>query len=703
MDVYGTKQIRNVVLLGHGGAGKSTVAEALAYLTGVTKRMGKISDGNTISDYDKEEIKRQFSISTTMVPIEYQGAEGKVKINLLDTPGYFDFVGEVEEAVSVADAAIIVVNCKAGIEVGTEKAWELCEEYRLPRIIFVTNMDDDHASFRELILKLEKQFGRKIAPFQVPIRENEKFVGFVNAVKMEGRRFTNLSDYEECEIPEYTKKNLGIIRDALIEAVAETSEEYMERYFSGEEFTQDEIYTAVQTNVCQGNIVPVMMGSGINCQGFHALLNAIDRYFPSPDEAGECIGVDVSNGERFTAKYNDEVSLSAKVFKTVVDPFIGKYSLMKICTGVLKPDSTIYNVNKDAEEKIAKVYVLRGKEVIEVPELKAGDIGAVAKLAVTQTGDTIALRTAPIVYHKPKISTPYTYMRYTAKTKGDEDKISSALSKLMEEDLTLRAVNDAENRQTLLYGMGDQHLDIVVSRLLNEYKVEIELSKPKIAYKETIKKQSDVEYKYKKQSGGHGQYGHVKMRFSPSGDLTKPYEFATEVVGGAVPKNFFPAVEKGIQESVGRGPLAAYPVVGVKAVLYDGSYHPVDSSEMAFKTAAIQAFKKGVMEAGPVLLEPIMSLKVTVPDAYTGDIMGDLNKRRGRVLGMTPMSGGRQIIEADIPMSGLFGYCTDLRSMTGGRGDYSYEFARYEQTPSDVQEKEVAARAAKVAENNAED
>ena len=373
MDIYGTKQIRNVVLLGHGGAGKTTVAEALAYLTGVTKRMGKVADGNTISDYDKEEIKRQFSITTTMVPIEYEGAEGKIKINLLDTPGYFDFVGEVEEAVSAADAAIIVVNCKAGIEVGTEKAWDLCEEYKLPRIIFVTNMDDDHASFRELILKLEKKFGRKIAPFQVPIRENEKFVGFVNAVKMQGRRFTNLSDYEDCEIPEYTKKNLGIIRDALIEAVAETSEEYMERYFSGEEFTQDEIYTAVQTHVCDGSIVPVMMGSGINCQGFNALLNAIDRYFPSPDK-GECVGVDVSNGEHFTAKYNDEVSLSARVFKTIVDPFIGKYSLMKVCTGTLKPDSTLYNVNKDTEEKIAKVYVLRGKDVIEVPELKAGDI-----------------------------------------------------------------------------------------------------------------------------------------------------------------------------------------------------------------------------------------------------------------------------------------------------------------------------------------
>ena len=694
MDVYGTKQIRNVVLLGHGGAGKSTVAEALAYLTGVTKRMGKVSDGNTISDYDKEEIKRQFSISTTMVPIEYQGAEGKVKINLLDTPGYFDFVGEVEEAVSVADAAIIVVNCKAGIEVGTEKAWELCEEYRLPRIIFVTNMDDDHASFRELILKLEKQFGRKIAPFQVPIRENEKFVGFVNAVKMEGRRFTNLSDYEECESPEYTKKNLGIIRDALIEAVAETSEEYMERYFSGEEFTQDEIYTAVQTNVCQGNIVPVMMGSGINCQGFHALLNAIDRYFPSPDEAGECIGVDVSNGERFTAKYNDEVSLSAKVFKTVVDPFIGKYSLMKICTGVLKPDSTIYNVNKDAEEKIAKVYVLRGKEVIEVPELKAGDIGAVAKLAVTQTGDTIALRTAPIVYHKPKISTPYTYMRYTAKTKGDEDKISSALSKLMEEDLTLRAVNDAENRQSLLYGIGDQQLEVVVSKLLSRYKVEVELSKPKFAFRETIRKKVEAPGRYKKQSGGHGQFGDVKMSFEPSGDLETPYVFEEKVFGGAVPKNYFPAVEKGVQECCVKGPLAAYPVVGIKATLLDGSYHPVDSSEMAFKMAATLAFKKGFMEAGPVLLEPIASLKVVVPDKYTGDVMGDLNRRRGRVLGMNSLHGGKQEIVADVPVSELYGYNTDLRSMTGGIGVYSYEFSRYEQAPGDVQKKEVEARAA---------
>ena len=693
MNIYGTKNIRNVVLLGHGGAGKTTVAEALANVTGVTKRMGKVADGNTISDYDKEEIKRQFSISTTMVPIEYAGAEGNIKINLLDTPGYFDFVGEVEEAVSVADAAIIVVNCKAGIEVGTEKAWDLCEKYRLPRIIFATNMDDDHASYRELILKLEKRFGRKIAPFQVPIRENEKFVGFVNVVKMEGRRFTNLSEYEACEIPEYTEKNLGIARDALMEAVAETSEEYMERYFSGDEFTQDEIYTAVQTHVSEGNIVPVMMGSGINCQGFNALLNAIDRYFPAPDYF-ECVGVDVSTGERFTAKYNEDVSLSARVFKTVVDPFIGKYSLMKVCTGTLKADTTIYNVNKDTEEKVGKLYVLRGKDAIEVSEIKAGDIGAVAKLNITSTGDTIALKTAPIVYHKPEISTPYTYMAYAAKTKGDEDKISSALARMMEEDLTLKAVVDAENRQTLLYGIGDQHLDVVVSKLANRYKVEIELSKPKFAFRETIRKKVEAAGRHKKQSGGHGQFGDVKMSFEPSGDLESAYVFEEKVFGGAVPKNYFPAVEKGVQECCLKGPLAGYPVVGIKATLLDGSYHPVDSSEMAFKMASTIAFKEGFMKATPVLLEPIASVKVIVPDKFTGDVMGDLNKRRGRVLGMNSIHGGKQEIVADVPMSEMFGYNTDLRSMTGGIGEFAYEFSRYEQAPGDVQKKEVEARAA---------
>ena len=693
MNVYGTEQIRNVVLLGHGGAGKTTVAEALALLTGVTKRMGKVPDGNTISDYDKEEIKRQFSISTTLIPLEYEGEDGPIKINLLDTPGFFDFVGEVEEAISVADAAIIVVNCKAGIEPGTERAWEMCEKYNLPRLIFVTNMDDDHASYRELVVKLETKFGRKIAPFQLPIRENEKFVGFVNVVKMGGRRFTNLSDYEECEIPDYVQKNLTIARDALIEAVAETSEEYMERYFLGEEFTQEEISTALRTHVIEGDIVPVMMGSGINCQGFKVLLQAIDKYFPSPDHF-ECIGVDVSTGERFTAKYNDDVSLSARVFKTIVDPFIGKYSLMKICTGTLKGDTIVYNVNKDTEEKIGKLYILRGKDQIEVQELRAGDIGAVAKLTVTQTGDTMAVRTAPIVYHKPQTSTPYTYMAYKAANKGEDDKVSTALAKMMEEDLTLKVVNDAENRQALLYGIGDQQLDVVISKLQSRYKVDVTLSPPKFAFRETLRKKVKVQGKHKKQSGGHGQYGDVIMEFEPSGDLETPYVFEEKIFGGSVPRNYFPAVEKGLQECVLKGPLAGYPVVGLKATLLDGSYHPVDSSEMACKMATILAFKQGFMEANPVLLEPIASLKVTVPDKFTGDVMGDLNRRRGRVLGMNSNHNGKQVIEADIPMSELFGYNTDLRSMTGGLGDYSYEFSRYEQAPGDVQKREIEARAA---------
>lgn len=697
MNIYTTDKIRNVVLLGHGGSGKTSLAEAFGYLSGITSRMGKVDDGNTLSDYSKEEQKRHFSISTSVIPIEWEG----YKINIIDAPGYFDFVGEVEEAVSAAGAAIIVVNGKSGIEVGTQKAWELCEKYKLPRFIYVSNMDVDNASFRQVVEDMTNLYGKKMAPFHLPIRENEKFVGYINVITESGNRWEG-KEVVPCEVPDYSQANLQICRDTLMEAVAETSEEFMERYFGGETFSEAEIRAALRTNVCDGSIVPMTMGSNILCQGMYTLLDDIVKYMPSPENR-EVAGINLKTNEIYRADYDFAKAKSAYIWKTIVDPFIGKYSLIKVNSGVLKTDDLLYNVDRDIEEKIGKIYVLQGNKPIEVSELHAGDIGALAKLTAARTGNSLSTKATTIKYGKFDISTPYTYMRYKPKNKADVDKISQALQKMTHEDLTIKVVNDAENRQTLLYGMGDQHLDIVVSRLLNEYKVEIELSRPKIAYKETIKKQSDVEYKYKKQSGGHGQYGHVKMRFSPSGDLTKPYEFATEVVGGAVPKNFFPAVEKGIQESVGRGPLAAYPVVGVKAVLYDGSYHPVDSSEMAFKTAAIQAFKKGVMEADPVLLEPIMSLKVTVPDAYTGDIMGDLNKRRGRVLGMTPMSGGKQIIEADIPMSGLFGYCTDLRSMTGGRGDYSYEFARYEQAPSDVQEKEVAARAAKVAENNAED
>ena len=697
MKVYPSNKIRNVVILGHGGCGKTTLTEAMAYLAGITTRMGKTDDGNTISDYDKEEQKRHFSIGTSVIPIEWDDC----KINVLDTPGYFDFVGEVEEAVGAAAGAIIVVSGKAGVEVGTEKAWEICEKYKLPRIFFVTDMDVDNASYRKIVEDLENMYGKKIAPFHLPIREDEKLVGYVNVVSEKGFKWTDAGKADECQVPDYSKEYLEKYKESLMEAVAETSEDFMDRYFNGETFSDAEIRSALYANINDGTIVPVTMGSGLQCRGVYTLLEDIIKYFKSPDQRA-LNGINQKTGEIFEANYDFSKPKSAYVWKTIVDPFIGKYSLIKVCSGVLKSDDTLYNADKDTEERIGKLYILRGNKPIEVPELQAGDIGALAKLTSVKTGDTLSTKATPVQYPKTEISKPYTYMRYKAKNKGDIDKVSSALAKIMEEDLTVKNVNDAENRQSLIYALGDQAIEIVASRLANVYKVEIELEEPKVAYRETIRKNSDVEAKYKKQSGGHGQYGHVKMKFEPLGDMEKAFEFEQIVVGGAVPKNYFPAVEKGLAESVLKGPMAAYPVVGVKAILYDGSYHPVDSSEQAFKMATIQAFKKGFMEAGPVLLEPIASLKVTVPDQYTGDVMGDLNKRRGRVLGMNPIGGGKQVVEAEIPMTGLYGYCTVLRSMTGGRGVYEYEFIRYEQCPSDVQEKEVAARASKLTDETAE-
>lgn len=697
MNVYTTDKIRNVVLLGHSGSGKTSLAEAMGYLAGLTSRMGKVDDGNTISDYSKEEIKRKISLSTSVIPLEWEG----IKINILDAPGAFDFVGEVEEAVSAADAAIIVVSGKAGVEAGTEKAWDICEKNNLPRMFFVTDMDVDNASFKNVVDSLSEMYGKNIAPLHFPIRENEKFVGYVNVIGEKAQKWQG-KDVVDCDMPDYSVPYLEKYRESLMEAVAETSEDMMDRYFNGEIFSEDEIRAALRISVNTCSIFPVSMGSNILCQGVYALLDDIVKLLPSP-MAKECAGINLKTNEIFQANYDFSKAKSAYIWKTLVDPFIGKYSLIKVMSGVIKSDDVIYNKEKDIDEKINKLYVLQGNKPIEVKELHAGDIGAIAKLTAARTGNTLSTKNTPIQYGKYDISKPYQYMRYKPVNKADVDKVAQALQKLSHEDQTLKLVNDAENRQSLIYGMSIPHIELIAERLLEEYKVEIELMDAKVAYKETIKKKSDVEYKYKKQSGGHGQYGHVKMRFEPSGNLEESYEFAEEVVGGAVPKNFFPAVEKGLSEGVVRGPLAAYPVVGIKATLYDGSYHAVDSSEMAFKTAALQAFKKGVLEASPILLEPIMLLKVTAPEKYTGDIMGDLNKRRGRVLGMSPLNNGKQMIEAEIPMSVLFGYCSDLRSMTGGRGVYEYEFVRYEQAPPEVQEKEVKARAQAVAEGYKEE
>ncbi|MBE5963641.1 MAG: elongation factor G [Lachnospira sp.] len=676
MKDFTTKDIRNVVLLGHGGCGKTTLVEALAFASGATNRLGRTADGNTISDFDKEEIKRQFSINTSLIPLIWEDT----KINILDTPGYFDFVGEVEQAVSAADAAVIVVNGKTGVEAGTIKAWEICEKNNLPRMFFVTGMDDDKASYRQVVEELTELYGRKIAPFHQPIRENERFVGYINIVKMNARRFTGIAQYEETDIPDYSVGYMESYREQLMDAVASTNDELMEKFFEGEEFTADEINKAIYDNVVDGSLVPVTMGSGQNVYGAFMLLNNIVRYFPAPNVLD-----DVDPDRPF----------SAKVFKTIADPFMGKHSLIKVMGGTLTTDTAIYNPRTDVEEKISRLYVLMGKETIEVKQLAAGDIGSIAKLNGVVTGDTLCTKGNNVEYPKYEYTVPYTYMRYKVANKGDEDKVAAAIAKLLDEDVTLKMVNDKENRQLLLYGIGDQHLEVVASKLETKYRVKIDLTKPKFAYRETIKKTAKAQGKYKKQSGGHGQYGDVIMEFSPLGDTEKAYEFSEKVFGGAVPKNYFPAVEKGIAECTLKGLLAAYPVVGINAVLLDGSYHPVDSSELAFKMAATMAFRKAFMEAHPVLLEPIATLKVTVPDRFTGDVMGDLNKRRARVMGMEP-ADSKQVIIASIPMSELYGYSTVLRSMTGGYGDFSYEFSNYEQAPSDVAEKEIAARADKV-------
>ncbi len=691
MNVYSAKQIRNIAVLGHGGCGKTTLVESLCYITGLTSRQGKVVDSNTISDFDKEEQKRQFSIGMSVVPIEHNG----IKFNFLDTPGYFDFVGEVEEALSAAQMAVIVVNGKSGVEVGTQKAWKKCAKLGIPRLFFVTNMDDENASFRGILEDLEERYGNMIAPFQLPIREGEKLLGFVDVITMEGKKYVGKGQYVNCPIPDHMKDQLESARAKLMEEVAETDEELMERYFEGEEFTTEEIVSALSAAVHEGELIPVMLGTGITGDGCEVLLEVIQNYFPAPCDK-KVSGKNIKTDEDFAADFDETKPFTAQVFKTLIDPFIGKYSFVKVNSGVLKGDTPLYNSSKETEEKINRVYVLRGKEAIEVPELRAGDIGALQKLSVTGTGDSLATKDTPVVFDPIEFSVPYTYMAYSAVNKGDDDKVASAMSKLLEEDLTLRSVNDKENRQLLIYGIGEQQIDIALSRMLNRYKVSVELSKPRVAFRETIRGSVKVQGKHKKQSGGHGQYGDVTIEFEPTGDLEVPYVFEEKIVGGVVPKNYFPAVEKGIQEMVPKGPLAGYPIVGLKATLVFGSYHPVDSSEMAFKLATILAVKAAFANPAskPVLLEPIASLKVNVPNDYTGDVMGDLNKRRGRVLGMDPDHEGGQTIVADVPMSELIGYGTDLRSMTGGIGDFSYEFARYEQAPADVQAKEIAERAA---------
>lgn len=659
MKVFTTDKIRNVVVLGHSGAGKTSLVSAM----------------NGIATASKQRMTEPAATTQMLVqPILWDDH----KINILDVPGAFDFVGEIEEAVGVADAAIIVISGKNGVENGTRKAWAMCEKYHLPRIVYVSDMDIDDVSFKNVVLGLQELYGKCIAPFHFPLRENEEFVGYVNVIQERAKRWQSDGTVVKSEVPEYSMENLSIYREALMEAVAETSEEFLDRYFAGETFSENEIRQALRVNVSEGTIVPVMMGSNTMERGMYTLLADIIKYLPSPDQRS-ATGMNVLTQELFEANYNFAKAKTAYVFKTIMDPFIGKYSLFKVMSGVIKSDDNLYDPVKGQEIRISKLYVMKGSKAEEVEELHAGDVGALSKVSGLQTSTTLSTKATPVLYPATAISTPYCAMRYFAADAKEDDKLTQSLLKLAEEDRTLRVENDSENRQTLVYGISEQHLQAVADRLRAKYNVEMQLEAPKVAYRETIRGSADVEYKHKKQSGGHGQYGHVKIKVSPSEDLTSAYEFEETVVGGAIPKNFFLAVEKGIAEGTQAGPLAGYPVVGIHVNLYDGSSHSVDSSEAAFKTAATMALKDALMKADPVLLEPIASLQVRVPEDKVGDVMGELSKRRARIMGMNPeQENGRQRIEAEIPYATLYGIGTTLHSITGGEAEYSYEFLKYE-------------------------
>ena len=677
MKAYTTDKIRNLALVGHSGSGKTTLTEAMLYNTGVIGRMGKVEDGNTVSDFSKEETKRKISINTSIVPIEWKDT----KVNLIDTPGYFDFQSEVFSALRASEAALIVIDATNGIQVGTEKVLKYTKEIDLPRIIFVNKMEKENAKFAKIVSDLHIEYSKRVIPFTLTLGEGEDFKGIIDVLNRKAYEYDGF-ERKEVPIPENRVDEVEVVYNEICEVVAETDEELMEKYFSGETFTHEDLMQGITAALLEGTAVPLVAGSAETGAGLDVLFDLIIEYMPSPDDKRAKYGFRHQDEE--FREVSVDAPMAAVVFKTVVDPFVGKISIFKVISGKVTKDAEIYNVSKDKVEKLGGLFYLRGKEQIDAKEIVAGDIGAISKLSVTQTGDTLASKANPTLFKPLKYPSPTLFFAIEPKTKGDEDKISSALGRLQEEDPSLVTNRDKETKQLTLGGQGNVQLQVALDRLKDEFGVETEIIPLRIAYRETIKGKSDVQGKHKKQSGGAGQYGDVFIRFEPSAE---EFEFDEEVFGGAVPKNYFPAVEKGLMESLEKGPLAGYPVVNLKATLYDGSYHPVDSNEMAFKLAAQLAFRKGIKEANPVLLEPIMKVEITVPDEYMGDIMGDMNKRRGRILGMDPQTDGTQLVIAEAPHAELFEYAIDLRSMTQARGEFSMEFVRYEEVPSNIAEK----------------
>ena len=683
MKNYTTDKIRNVSFLGHRGSGKTSLVEALLFAANVTSKMGSIEKGNTISDYDDEEINRGFSINTSVVSLDYQ----EKIFNILDTPGYFDFSGEVISALAVTGGAVIVLDASSGIEVGTEKAWRMLEERKLPRIIFINKMDKGAINYKKILLDLKDKFGKKVAPFCIPLGEGENFEGFINVIEKKCRVFNGECCVDKELVPH---EDFEDVRNLLLEAVAETSEEAMEKFFNGEDFTEEEIKAGLRKGVLNGDVVPVLVGSAANLIGVHTLFDMMFNYMPTPEESrgGIVYGKNPDTQEKVERRVSTDEPFSAFVFKTIVDPFIGKISLFRVVSGSLTKDMEVLNATQGRKERIANLYFVRGIKQRDTDRVVAGDIAATTKLQDLKTGDTICDKNNPIVFKKVPFPKPCLYMNIIPVKKSDDDKISTAIQKLIEEDPSLTVIRNAETKELLIGGQGKTHLEIVVSKLYNKFQVQATLSTPKIAYRETIRKEVSVQGKHKKQSGGAGQYGDVFIKFEPLYDAE--YEFVDNIKGGVVPKQYLPAVEKGLHEAAKKGFLAGYPVINFKATLYDGSYHPVDSNELSFKQAAILAFRKAVEQASSVILEPIVKMEIVVPEEYTGDIMGDMNKRRGKILGMDPMDYSEQKITVEVPHKEVLGYATDLKSLTQGRGRFEFEFLRYDYAPDEVAAKIIA-------------
>ncbi len=686
MRDYKASEVRNVSVLGHSGAGKTSILEAMLYFTKASDRFGKTSDGSSLIDYDPEEIKRGISIYSSVVPIEWQDC----KINFVDTPGYLDYVGEMEAAVEVCDNALIVVSAKDKVQPGTVNAFEKVKARNIPVIFFVNKLDEEHTSFEDAYNALRDEFGKCVIPFEVPIVENGEPIGSVNILRNKAWYFKGEKASREIsyDVPEDMLDQVADYKNQIAEAVAMGDDELMEKFFSGEEFTDAQLTKGVRIGVRNGEIIPVFSGCATMSVGIERLMDLIIKYFPTYGEKGTVLINDLKRNEMKEIRAAEDEFMSARIFKTIVDPFVGRISFLKVRSGVLSSDSIVYNPKKDENEKINQIFIIKGKHQTAVGKLFTGDIGAVVKLQYSNTNDTLCEKGHKYVIEDIQFSTGLLGKSVKPLSKNDEDKVSGALQKICEEDPTCRVVNNLETRETVLYGVGEQHLEVIVAKMKSKYKVDVVLSTPKVPYRETIKKTVIGEGRHKKQSGGHGQFGHVFVEFAYNPDVEE-MEFAEKVVGGAVPKGYFPAVETGLREMMESGILAGYKVVNVKATLLDGKYHDVDSSEMAFKLAAHLAYKDAMPKAAPVLLEPIMNMKIIVPDDYTGTVIGELNKRRGMIMGMDP-DNNKQVISALVPLSEIQNFPTDLRAMTQGRGYYTQSFDHYEELPAQLKDKVIA-------------